>query len=54
MSVNSFEHYPMTWKPDKNLLKTPLYLCLAELLEQDIVNRTSAYRHTASTTTRAG
>ena len=37
MSVNSFEHYPMTWKPDKNLLKTPLYLCLAELLEQDIV-----------------
>lgn len=37
MSVNSFENYPMTWKPDKNLLKTPLYLCLAELLEQDIV-----------------
>lgn len=37
MSVNSFENYPMTWKPDKNLLETPLYLCLAELLEQDIV-----------------
>ncbi|MGT2637987.1 aminotransferase-like domain-containing protein [Streptococcus ratti] len=37
MPVNSFENYPMTWKPDKNLLKTPLYLCLAELLEQDIV-----------------
>lgn len=27
----------MTWKPDKNLLKAPLYLSLAELLEQDII-----------------
>ncbi|MGT2907827.1 aminotransferase-like domain-containing protein [Streptococcus dentiloxodontae] len=36
MSVNSFEHYPMTWKPDKQLLKLPLYLGLAELLEKDI------------------
>lgn len=38
MSVNSFEHYPMTWKPNKKLLKAPLYLTLAELLEQDIVS----------------
>lgn len=37
MPVNSFENYPMTWKPDKNLLKTPLYLSLAELLEQDVI-----------------
>ena len=36
MSINSFENYPMTWKPDRNLLKTPLYFHLAQLLEQDI------------------
>lgn len=36
MSVNSFENYPMNWKPDKSLLKRPLYISLADRLEQDI------------------
>ena len=38
MPVNSFENYPMNWKPDKELLKFPVYISLAELLEQDIMS----------------
>jgi len=38
MSVNSFENYPMTWKPDKTKLGSPLYLTIASLLEYDILN----------------
>ena len=38
MPVNSFENYPMAWKPDKSMLKTPIYISLAELLEQDILD----------------
>lgn len=38
MPVNSFENYPMNWKPDKALLKFPVYISLAELLEQDIMS----------------
>ncbi|MDQ6597635.1 PLP-dependent aminotransferase family protein [Bacillus salipaludis] len=38
MPVNSFEHYPMSWKPDSKALKRPLYKSLASLLEQDIVS----------------
>ncbi|MCI2256033.1 PLP-dependent aminotransferase family protein [Domibacillus sp. PGB-M46] len=38
MPVNSFEHYPMSWKPDKKALKRPFYQSIASLLEQDIVN----------------
>ncbi|WP_050183737.1 PLP-dependent aminotransferase family protein [Domibacillus robiginosus] len=38
MPVNSFEHYPMSWKPDKRALKRPFYQSIASLLEQDIVN----------------
>lgn len=30
--------YPMSWKPDRKLLKRPLYLSLALLLEHDITN----------------
>jgi DNA-binding transcriptional MocR family regulator len=37
MPVNSFENYPMSWKPDKRLLKSPLYF-LASSLEYDILN----------------
>ena len=37
MPVNSFDNYPMTWKPDKQLLKAPLYTSLAKLLEKDII-----------------
>lgn len=36
MPINSFENYPMSWKPDKNQLKFPMYISIAELLEKDI------------------
>lgn len=36
MSVNSFENYPMSWKPVRPQTKQPLYRALAEQLEQDI------------------
>ena len=38
MPVNSFENYPLIWKPNKALLKFPIYISLAELLEQDILS----------------
>lgn len=38
MPVNSFDNYPMNWKPDKKMLKFPMYLSLADLLEQDIIS----------------
>ncbi|SNS31161.1 transcriptional regulator, GntR family [Anaerovirgula multivorans] len=36
MPVNSFEHYPMSWKPERNQLTNPLYVSITKLLEQDI------------------
>jgi DNA-binding transcriptional MocR family regulator len=36
MPVNSFLNYHMSWKPEKHQLKRPIYLSLAEKLEQDI------------------
>ncbi len=36
MPVNSFEHYPMKWKPDLSACKGPIYLYLARLLANDI------------------
>ena len=38
MPVNSFENYPMSWKPDKTKLERPYYLSIATMLEQDIIN----------------
>lgn len=38
MSINSFENYPMSWKPSLRLDDKPLYIELAEQLEQDIAN----------------
>lgn len=38
MPVNSFENYPMTWKPVIDRSIKPLYLSLANQLEQDIIN----------------
>ena len=38
MPVNSFENYPMSWRPDKTRLTAPLYLSLANQLEYDILN----------------
>ncbi len=36
MSINSFEDYPMNWKPYLAELKSPLYTSIAEKLENDI------------------
>ncbi|URZ17792.1 PLP-dependent aminotransferase family protein [Clostridium felsineum] len=38
MPINSFENYPMSWKPNKCNLKRPFYLSIAEALENDIHN----------------
>ncbi|MCY8859109.1 PLP-dependent aminotransferase family protein [Bacillus atrophaeus] len=38
MPVNSFEHYPMTWKPDRTQLAPPIYQSIATQLEYDILN----------------
>ncbi|MGG0481550.1 PLP-dependent aminotransferase family protein [Priestia megaterium] len=37
MPVNSFDNYPMSWKPEKKALKRPFYESIASLLEQDII-----------------
>lgn len=36
MPVNSFENYPMSWKPDLSKTTGPKYLALVELLQEDI------------------
>lgn len=38
MPVNSFDNYPMSWKPaiDRNC-GTPLYIALADTLKKDIL-----------------
>ncbi len=38
MPVNSFDDYPMSWKPVINKELKPLYLALARQLEQDIIS----------------
>lgn len=38
MPINSFENYPMSWKPDLSNTKPPIYLALVRLLEEDIKN----------------
>ena len=38
MSINSFENYPMSWKPSLQFGSKPLYIELTEQLEQDIAN----------------
>ncbi|MFD2215519.1 PLP-dependent aminotransferase family protein [Metabacillus endolithicus] len=38
MPINSFENYPMSWKPSINKNEKPIYKALARQLEQDIVN----------------
>lgn len=37
MPVNSFDDYPMAWKPEKSRLSGPLYAAIAGALEEDIV-----------------
>lgn len=36
MPVNSFDNYPMSWKPDIKNVSGPLYKTLAKMLEEDI------------------
>lgn len=38
MSINSFDDYPMSWKPDLSKTKGPKYLALINLLQEDIKN----------------
>lgn len=38
MPVNSFEDYPMSWKPDFSQAAGPLYKAIADKLEHDIKN----------------
>lgn len=38
MPVNSFDNYPMSWKPDRKALRRPFYLSIAALLEEEIRN----------------
>lgn len=40
MPINSFENYPMSWKPDLSKASGPLYKALALMLEEDIKNGT--------------
>ncbi|KMY53816.1 GntR family transcriptional regulator [Bacillus sp. FJAT-27231] len=38
MPINSFENYPMSWRPSIDKTKKPIYQVLAEQLKQDILN----------------
>lgn len=38
MPVNSFDDYPMAWKPQKNELEQPYYISIASRLEADILS----------------
>ena len=38
MPTNSFDHFYLSWVPDKSKLKRPFYLTLANALEADIVS----------------
>lgn len=38
MPVNSFEDYPMSWRPQKSKLEQPYYLSIAAGLENDILS----------------
>ncbi len=38
MPINPFDNYPMTWKPERDKLKRPIYRSLANLLEENIAD----------------
>lgn len=40
MPINSFENYPMSWKPSVDKIEKPIYQVLARQLKQDILNGT--------------
>lgn len=37
MPINSYEDYPITWRPDKTQLTRPIYKSLIQQLEEDIL-----------------
>ena len=37
MPVNSFDAYPMSWKPDLSNVSVPLYIAIADQLQRDII-----------------
>lgn len=36
MPFNSFDDYPMSWRPERSRLQRPIYISLADLMEEDI------------------
>lgn len=38
MPINSFENYPLSWRPSIDITEKPIYQALAGQLEQDILN----------------
>lgn len=38
MPINSYEDYFLSWKPDRNRLKRPIYVSLIKQLEEDILS----------------
>ncbi|WP_141432614.1 PLP-dependent aminotransferase family protein [Bacillus sp. 03113] len=38
MPINSFDHFPLSWKPNKALMKQPYFTAVADQLEHDIKN----------------
>jgi DNA-binding transcriptional MocR family regulator len=40
MPINSFEEFPMSWRPDKAALQSPMYRSIAELMQCDILDGT--------------
>ena len=38
MSVNSYDNYQLSWRPERHQLKRPLYQSLIQLLEEDILS----------------
>lgn len=38
MPINSFDDYPLSWRPDKTKLTRPLYKSLTKLMEEDILS----------------
>ena len=50
MSINSFDNYPMSWKPDLSRTSGPKYLALVSLMEE----RNTESRNKAAAPERIG
>lgn len=38
LPINSYEEYPLTWQPNRELLKKPIYKTLINVLQADILS----------------